>query len=79
MLDDIVLSIDEMEEQKQTERDERTSMDQRLHDAGQEIRNRAVGIAVQRNNSEIIEVTPITYNELDNKESKTNHKSTLND
>lgn len=57
LLDDIVLAVDEKEEERRTEREERTAMDRRLQGAGEEIRNRAVGSIVS---SDEVQITPPT-------------------
>lgn len=44
LLDDIVQAVDELEEQRRAERDERTKLDQRLTEAGERIRSSAVGM-----------------------------------
>lgn len=54
LLDDIVLAVDEMEEGRRAEREERNTMDRRLQQAGEEIRNMAVGGLVETDESEII-------------------------
>lgn len=55
LLDDIVLVMDDKEEERMEERQERTTMDRRLQDSGDEIRIRAVG-AIFTNNE--VEITP---------------------
>lgn len=45
LLDDIVLAVDEWEEGRRAERDERTELDRRLREAGETIRSNALGRA----------------------------------
>lgn len=49
LLDDILLIVNENEEERRAERDERTEMDRRLKSAGEQIRNQAVG-EIEHNN-----------------------------
>jgi len=43
LLDDVVLEVDELDEKRRTERDERTELDNRLLAAGEDVRARALG------------------------------------
>lgn len=60
LLDDIVLAIDDMEEERRNEREERTTMDKRLQEAGEAIRNRAVGGAGETTETQSEVITPST-------------------
>lgn len=64
LLDDIVLAVDEMEEGRRTEREERTTMDRLLQDAGEEIRNRAVGGLVEQSTVDNIITPPSSTNSV---------------
>lgn len=56
-MDDIVLFIDYMEE-KLTGSEERTNIDQMIHDSIEDKRNRSLGSPTEREPSQIIEATP---------------------
>lgn len=58
LLDDIVLAIDEFEEHRRAERNERTELDRRLQNAGADIRDRASSRASSAVNDRDDDATP---------------------